>query len=245
MSSTANIKSEEQTLREQLAACHHIIHFHGWDDLLATHLSARIPHTDYILITPMDVPFEEVTASKLIKCDTEGNVVSTNGQSLMPQAINIHGALYQADSHIMSAMHTHSLNGTCVASLECGYQFLTQESLRFYNDIAYCDYDGLALDNEGQRIVENLNDKAVMLLRNHGLLTTGQSIEEAMYRLYYLEYTCKQQLTILATQQSVVEIPQQVCQKTKAQFDSIKTPEHEFNTLVRRIEGLSRVDYRL
>lgn len=235
----------EQTLREQLAACHHIVHYNGWDDLLATHLSARIPQTSYILITPMNVPFEEVSASKLIKCDTNGNIISANDQKLMPQAINIHGALYDARPHIMSAMHTHSHYGTSVASLQKGYQFLTQECLRFYNDIAYCEYDGLALDNEGERIVENLGDKAVMLLRNHGLLTTGESIEEAMYRLHYLEHTCRQQIEILATQQPVCEIPEQVCQKTKAQFDSIKTPGYEFNAMIRRIEGLSRVDYRL
>lgn len=234
----------EQYLREQLAACHHIVHFNGWDDLLATHLSARLPNTQNILITPMNVPFEEVCASKLIKCDMDGNVLSNNDQSLMPQAINIHGAIYKANSHIMSAMHTHSLYGSMVASLQCGYQFITQESLRFYNDIAYCDYDGLALENEGERIVKNLNDKAVMLLRNHGLLTTGQSIEEAIYRLHYLEHTCKQQIKALSTQQPLVEIPEDVCQKTKAQFDSIKTPNHEFNALTRRIEGLSRVDYR-
>ena len=88
----------ERTLREKLAAAHHIIHYQGIDDLLATHLSARIPDTDHLLITPLNICFEEVSASKLIKTDLEGNVIGDNGYRVMPQATNIHASIYKKDS---------------------------------------------------------------------------------------------------------------------------------------------------
>ncbi len=234
----------EKQLRIKLAAAHHVVHYNGWDDLLAAHLSARIPNTEQLLLTPMNVPFEKVSASALIKCDFSGKVVDDNGQKLMPQAINIHGALYPQNNALMSAMHTHSLCGESVSALECGLLFMTQQSLRFYNDVAYHHYDGLALENEGEQIVKSLQDKRVMILHNHGLLTTGRSIEEALYLLYYLELACKTQINIMSTQAPRVNIPDAVCQKTKAQFDSILRPDMEFAALVERIEGLSSVDYR-
>jgi len=236
--------ANEQVLREQLAASHHIIHFHGWDDLLATHLSAKIPGTDYLLITPMNVPFEEVCASNLLKCDFDGNLIGEHEHKLMPQAINIHGEIYKCSDRIMSAMHTHSINGVAVSSLECGLLFCNQQALRFYNDIAYHDYDGLALHNEGEEIVKSLKEKNVMILRNHGLLTTGATIAQALYRLYYLEMVCEIQVETLSMGQKLSPISEDSCLKTKAQFDSILTPDLELETLMRRVEGLSPVDFR-
>ncbi len=238
------ITPEERELRIKLAASHHIIHYCGWDDLLATHLSARIPGTDHLLITPMNIPFEEVSASKLIKCDFDGNIVTNNKQALMPQAKNIHGELYKASPKIMSAMHTHSIYGVAVASLQEGLLFLNQRSLRFYEDVAYCDFAGLALEDEGKRIVESMNNKKVMILRNHGLLTTGSSIEEALYLLYYLEKTCETQIKILSTNSPTIKIPTELCKKTKLQFESIRTVEIEFQTLTRRIENRSKINYK-
>jgi ribulose-5-phosphate 4-epimerase/fuculose-1-phosphate aldolase len=234
----------EQTLREELAAAHHIIHYHGWDDLLATHLSARIPGTDHLLITPMNVAFEAVSASRLIKCDFDGNFVDNNQEHLMPQAINIHGDIYKNSQTIMSAMHTHSIDGVAVSSLECGFLFSNQRALRFYNDVAYHDYDGLALVNEGENIVKSLGHNRVMVLRNHGLVTTGKSIAEACYLLYYLETACTTQIRLLATNAKMRLIPEDICQKTKAQFESFFKPELEFSALMNRIAGKSKVDYK-
>ena len=236
--------STEKALREKLAAAHHIVHYYNWDDLLATHLSAKIPGTDHILITPMNIPFEEVCASNLIKCDFNGKVILDNGQKLMPQAINIHGEIYKHSSTIMSAMHTHSIYGVAVSSLECGLLFMNQQSLRFYNDVAYHPFDGLALRNEGEEIVKSLDDKKVMILRNHGLLTTGRSIEEALYLLYYLEVVCKIQIKTLSSGEKIIYPSKELSEKTKAQFDSILSPEFEFEALTRRIVGRSRVDYK-
>jgi len=234
----------EKNLREKLAVAHHIIHYHGWDDLLATHLSVRIPETRHLLITPLNIPFEQVSASKLVKCTPEGEIVGSDQPSMMRQAINIHGAIYKASDHIMSAMHTHSLYGATVASLQQGLLFCTQHSLRFYDDIAYHAFNGLALENEGDEIVRSLQDKNIMILRNHGLLTMGTSIEVALYRLYYLEICCEMQVNIMSSHAPVTPIPDRVCRETKKQFDAILTPEIEFQVLFDRVKAFSQVDYR-
>ena len=157
----------------------------------------------------------------------------------MPQAINIHGEIYRSSNSIMSAMHTHSIDGVAVASLEKGLLFLNQRALRFYDDVAYCDFSGLALEDEGKHIVSALGNKTVMVLRNHGLLITGQTIEDALYLLYYLEKTCETQIKILSTNSPTAAISKKLCEKTKAQFESIRTAELEFNALARRFVDLS------
>ena len=224
----------EQVLRRKLAAAHHIVRKMKCDDLLATHLSARIPGTEQLLITPLNIPFEEVTAEKLIKCDFNGKILVNNKQKLLPQAINIHGEIYKADLTINSAMHTHSIYGVALSTLECGIVFNHQQAMRFYNDVAYHKFDGLALHNEGKEIVASLGNKKTMVLNNHGLLTTGTSIEEAMYLLYYLEAVCEIQIKAMSTNQKQIAVSEEACRKTKAQFDSIKTPELEFEVLARR-----------
>jgi len=236
--------SVEKELRIQLAACHHIIHHQGWDDLLAAHLSARIPNTNHILITPLNVPFEAVCASNLIKCNFDGSIIGDAQSGLMPQAKNIHGEVYKASDNIMAAMHTHSPNGVAVSSLECGLLFTNQQALRFYNDVAYHNYSGLALENEGKEIVKSLGDKSILMARNHGLFVTGNSIAQAIYRLYYLEVACKIQINSLSTGQKLVQIPSEICQKTARQFQEIQTADFELKILMERVTGKSKVDFR-
>ncbi len=225
----------ETKLRTELAACHHIIHYNGWDDLLATHLSARIPNTQHILITPHNIPFEKVSASNLIKCDFDGNILADTNAALMPQARNIHGEVYKARNTIMAAMHTHSPNSVAVSSLECGFLFFHQQALRFYNDIAYHDYSGLALENEGAEIVQSLKEKSILLAKNHGVFIVGESIAQTMYRLYYFEVSCKIQIKALSTGQKITQIPHDICVKTAAQFNKILTPEKELEVLMNRV----------
>ncbi|WP_117003204.1 MULTISPECIES: class II aldolase/adducin family protein [Cysteiniphilum] len=230
----------EQQLREDLAASHHVVYHYGWDDLLATHLSVRIPQSNAVLITPHNVPFEEVSAENLVKVDLNGRVLSQNSYTVMPQAFNIHAEIYKASSSIHSAMHTHSTYGVAVSSLKSGLLFCNQQALRFYNDVAYHDYNGLALANEGHEIVQSLQDKKVMILRNHGLLTTGKTIYEALYLLYYLEKVCELQIKLQSVNDSLIELDESVCLKTKAQFERILTPEKEFAVLKRRVQYLSQ-----
>ena len=229
------MKNEENILREKLATSHHIIHHYDWDDLLATHLSVRIPNAEALLVTPVNVPFEEISAENLVKSDLSGNILSSNGHAAMAQAINIHAEVYKANTNIKSAMHTHSTYGVAVSSLVCGLLYFNQQVLRFYQDVAYHDYDGLALNDEGKQIAKSLKDKKVMILRNHGLITTGTSIEEAIYRLYYLEKACELQVKALSAGEELIEINHEICQKTKVQFDKILSPKIEFEALKRRV----------
>lgn len=229
----------EQQLREDLAASHHIVYHYGWDDLLATHLSVRMPASNEVLITPHNVPFEEVSSENLVKVDLSGKILSQNGYTVMPQAFNIHAEIYKTNANIHSAMHTHSTYGVAVSSLKSGLLFCNQQALRFYNDVAYHDYNGLVLANEGDEIVQSLKYKKVMILRNHGLLTTGKSIYEALYLLYYLEKVCELQIKLQSVNNSLTELDEAVCLKTKAQFERILTPEKEFAVLKRRVHYLN------
>lgn len=230
----------ERYLREQLATAHHIIHMMGCDDLLATHISVRLPNTQQLLITPLNVPFEDISASNIMKSDLEGKPLSDNGHRIMPQATNIHASLYKENPNVMSAVHTHSLYGTAVSSLACGFLFSNQHSLRFYNEVAYHDLNGLALDNEGAEIAAALGGKSVLILRNHGLLTIGTSLEQAVYRMYYLERLCEMQIKTMAANAPLTIVPASVCEKTKAQYDSIISPQFEFEVLKKRSQQFLR-----
>ena len=240
-----NLKDIESELRIKLAAAHHVIKYYNYDDLLATHLSARIPNTKHILITPMDTPFEEVCASNLLKVDLDGNIISSNNKKLMPQAINIHAGVYKNSDKIMSAMHTHSIYGVATSTLKSGILFFNQQALRFYNDVAYYDYNTLALDKlEGEHIAKCLGNKKVMVLYNHGLLATGESIEKALYLTYYLEQVCEIQIKTLSANSEIINIPENESKKTKEQFESIFNPEEEFKTLLRRVDGKFKTNFR-
>lgn len=230
----------EKDIRKKLTISHHIIQNNNFDDLLSTHLSARIPNTDQILITPLDVAFEAVEPHMLIKLDLKGNMIEDNGYTVMPQGSNIHLPIYQNNPHIQAAMHTHSIYGSAVSSLECGLLFINQHALRFYNDVAYHDFDALALGNEGEQIAKSLTDKKVMILKNHGLLTTGSSIEQAVYLLFYLERACKIQIKTLSANQSIIEISPETCLKTKSQFMKISNPYEEFLALANRCPQASK-----
>jgi len=237
----------EKVLREKLAAAHHIIYFMGWDDILATHISVKIPNTEHILITPLNIPFEEISASKIVKSDLNGNPIGNSDYGIMPQATNIHTSVYKANSSVMGVVHTHSTYGTAVASLEAGFLFINQHALCFYNDIGYHDYDGLALEDEGEQIVASLGNKTILVLRNHGLLTTGRTIEEALVRMYYMETYCEMQVKTMSANSKIITISDDVCKKTKTQYESILTLDflaETFNALVRRIENKSRVNFR-
>jgi ribulose-5-phosphate 4-epimerase/fuculose-1-phosphate aldolase len=223
----------EQKLREDLTHIHHIIKKYNWDDLLATHQSVRLPNHEHILITGIDIPFDKVTSSNLVKCDLDGRVVGNMEQKIMPQARNIHCAIYSRMPEVNCIIHTHSQNAVAVSCLKEGFAFTNQQSLRFYDEITYCDYTGLALEDEGEHIANALGDKSICILRNHGILIASKNHYLALYYLYYLEKCFDLQLKIMsvATLDGLVEIPEAIKLKTKGQFNSIITPEVEFKVL--------------
>lgn len=222
----------ENVLRKKLVICHKLIYLYGWDDLISTHLSVRIPETDKLLLTPDGVHFANIDESMLVLYDTSGTQIIDNGYSAMRQGLNIHCGVYKNNDSINSIMHTHSVNGISVSSLEDGLMFINQNVLRFYGKVAYHNFNGLALDNEGEEISKSLGtDKEVMILKNHGLLSIGNNIEEAFYRIFYLEQACEIQIKTLSMGKPIISIDKTLCEKTSQQFGKVINYKKAFDEL--------------
>jgi ribulose-5-phosphate 4-epimerase/fuculose-1-phosphate aldolase len=191
-----HISDEEWQVRIDLAAAYRLVAQFGWDDLIFTHLSARIPGGDHhFLINPYGLMFHEITASSLVKVDQDANVVSENGYRINPAGFTIHSAIHMAREDAGSVMHLHNHAGTAVSAQKCGLLPITQTGMLVYNRVAYHDYEGVALDlDERERLVRDLGDKDVMILRNHGTLTLGKSVPEAFTLMYFLENACEKQI---------------------------------------------------
>jgi ribulose-5-phosphate 4-epimerase/fuculose-1-phosphate aldolase len=195
----ANFDAEERKAREQLAACYRIFARAEMDDLIFTHLSARIPGRDgRFLFIPFGMLFDEVTASNLLEVDIEGNAIGSNAK-VNPAGWIVHRVVYEAVPEAQSVMHLHTITGTAVSAQRQGLLPVNQFGVTFYGKIAYHDYDGPGLRPEEQKkFVANLGDKRMMFLRNHGTLTHGRSIGEAFILMHNLERTCRIQIAAQA-----------------------------------------------
>jgi ribulose-5-phosphate 4-epimerase/fuculose-1-phosphate aldolase len=165
----------EWTLRCDLAACYRLIALHGWDDLVFTHISARIPETDHhFLINPYGMMFEEITASSLVKVDMTGQPIGPSAYPVNPAGFVIHSAIHAARDDVICVLHTHTTAGVAVAAQTQGLLAISQQASVILPMLAYHDYEGLAVrDDEKRRLQTNLGSKQAMILRNHGLLTVG------------------------------------------------------------------------
>lgn len=192
----AAISPEEWQARVDLAAAYRLVAHFGWDDLIFTHLSARVPgEGHHFLINPYGLMFHEITASSLVKVDSDGNIVSDNGYRINPAGFTIHSAIHMAREDAGSVMHLHNHAGTAVSAQKEGLLPITQTAMLVYPRIAYHDYEGVALDlDERERLVRDLGDKDIMILRNHGTLTLGKSVAEAFTLMYFLENACEKQI---------------------------------------------------
>jgi ribulose-5-phosphate 4-epimerase/fuculose-1-phosphate aldolase len=185
----APVSEAERKMRVDLAACYRLIALNGMDDLLATHISARVPgKEEHFLINPYGLLFSQVTASNLLKVDIEGTVLSDSPWPINPAGFVIHSAIHAARPDVVCIIHTHTVAGMAIACLEEGLLPLSQKSLRFYNRIAYHDYEGKSDDlDERARLVRDIGTKNALILRNHGLLTCGASIGRAYHAMLNLE----------------------------------------------------------
>lgn len=192
----AHIPEAEWQIRVELAAAYRLVAHFGWDDLIFTHLSARIPDTDHhFLINPYGMMFHEITASSLVKVDQDGNIVADNGYRINPAGFTIHSAIHMARADAGSVMHLHNHAGTAVSAQKNGLLPITQTAMLVYPRIAYHEYEGVALNlDERARIVQDLGDKDIMILRNHGTLTLGKTVAEAFTLMYFLENACEKQV---------------------------------------------------
>jgi ribulose-5-phosphate 4-epimerase/fuculose-1-phosphate aldolase len=212
---------ESQRVRIDLAAAYRLIHRLGLDDSIYTHISVRLPgRHDRFLINPYGLRFEEVTASNLVTVDLDGRVVDDPmGLGINPAGFTIHSAVHAARQDAMCVLHTHTVAGVAVSSQKHGLLPLNQWSLQFTERLAYHDYEGIALDlDERARLVADLGDKFVMVLRNHGMLTCGRSVAEAFKLMHNLERSCRAQLEVQASGAEVIQLSAAVARKTAEQY---------------------------
>ena len=204
------VSDEEWELRVDLAAAYRMVANYGWDDLIFTHLSVRIPGPEHhFLLNPYNLMFEEITASSLIKVDVDGNALEPTVFITNPAGFTIHSAIHMAREDAQAVMHLHTPSGQAVSAQAEGLLPLTQAAMLVRDDIAYHDYEGLAVDmDERERIVADLGSRNMMLLRNHGTLSVGETIGEAFVRLYTLERACQAQVMALSAGQNINNPPQ-------------------------------------
>ena len=204
------VAEDEWKLRVDLAAAYRLVAHYGWDDLIFTHLSVRIPGPEHhFLLNPYNLMFEEVTASSLVKVDLHGNPVDPTPFITNPAGFTIHSAIHMAREDAHAVIHLHTPHGQAVAAHEEGLLPLTQTAMLIRGDLAFHDYEGVATDlEERDRIVADLGTKGAMLLRNHGTLTTGESVGEAFIRMYFLERACEAQIYALSAGDKVNNPPQ-------------------------------------
>ena len=186
------VSPEEWAVRVDLAACYRLVAKYGWEDLVFTHISARVPGTkDQFLINPYGMFFDEITASSLVKIDQDGVKVDDSPFPVNAAGFIIHSAIHGARHDAKFVLHTHSINGVAVSAQKEGLLPLSQTAIVAGRSLAYHDYEGIALyDDEKPRLVADLGDHTHLILRNHGLLTVGENPADAFVRMYYLDACC-------------------------------------------------------
>jgi ribulose-5-phosphate 4-epimerase/fuculose-1-phosphate aldolase len=235
----------EAVLRRQLAAAYRLVDHFGWTELIYGHLTARVPgEKPHFLINPFGLNYDEVTASNLVKIDLDGNNVGESNYPVNYAGFVIHSAVHMAhqDRH-RCVMHTHTRAGMAVAATREGLLPISMNATAFHGNLAYHDYEGVSLEiDERPRLLANLGDKTAMMLRNHGLLTTGRTVAEAFLRLYRLERACQTQVDAGAAG-TIAVMGDNVAGKSRAQLDGFGESDTdkgdlEFAALIRKLDKI-------
>ena len=195
-----SVSKEEWETRQDLAAFYRTIPYFGWDDLIFTHISAKVPGVDdEFLINPYGFLFDEITASNLVKVNLKGKILSDTNNFINPAGFTIHSAIHESREDAHCIVHLHSNDGVAVASLKDGLLPLSQTGMLVRSQIAYHDYEGVALfEEEKERLVKDLGEARLMILRNHGTLALGKNVAEAFTNIYFLEKACSYQVRALS-----------------------------------------------
>jgi ribulose-5-phosphate 4-epimerase/fuculose-1-phosphate aldolase len=195
-----NVSKEEWETRQDLAAFYRTIPYFGWDDLIFTHISAKVPGADdEFLINPYGFLFDEITASNLVKVNLKGKILSDTNNFINPAGFTIHSAIHESREDAHCIVHLHSNDGVAVASLKDGLLPLSQTGMLVRSQIAYHDYEGVALfEEEKERLGKDLGEARLMILRNHGTLALGKNVAEAFTNIYFLEKACSYQVRALS-----------------------------------------------
>lgn len=214
------VSPEEWQARVDLAALYRLVALYGWDDLIYTHISARVPNTDHnFLINPYGMAFDEITASSLVRIDLDGNILQDTPYFINPAGFTIHSAVHGARDDAHFVMHLHSDDGVAVAAQKEGLLPLSQHALIVLPRLAYHDYEGIALNHdERERLIADMGDKSLMLLRNHGTLSAGDTAANCWLGMYYLERACTMQVRAMsAGRENVLIAPEAAHAEVKAQ----------------------------
>jgi ribulose-5-phosphate 4-epimerase/fuculose-1-phosphate aldolase len=234
---------EEWQVRKDLAACYRLCALNGWDDLIYTHISAAVPNEpERFLINPFGFRFDEISASNLVKIDLQGRIIGAHGRRINVTGFAIHAAVHAARPDARCVMHLHNTNGIAVGAQEQGLLPLSQHALRFYGEIAYHAYEGLALSPaEQQRLVDRLGARPAMLLHNHGTLVCGRTVAEAYVLMDTLDKACEVQIKAMAGGAKLVLPDHATCLKTHRELLGDGTPEGalEWPALLRKLDAIS------
>ncbi|HEX7559631.1 MAG TPA: class II aldolase/adducin family protein, partial [Usitatibacter sp.] len=211
-SARAHVSAEEWAVRTDLAAAYRAVAMFGWDDLVFTHISARVPGADHhFLINPYGMMFEEITASSLVKVDLAGKKVMDSPFEINPAGFTIHGAVHETREDAQCVIHLHTLEGVAVSCQKAGLLPLSQQSLFPLSSLAYHAYEGVALNaGEKARLVADLGDRHFMILRNHGLLTCAPTVADAFLYMYILQKACEVQVLAQAGGGELIPVAQPI-----------------------------------
>src|SRR5712671_1530720 len=223
---TNQVLEEEWQVRVDLAAAYRLVALYGWDDLIFTHISARVPGAEHhFLLNPYGMMFDEVTASSLVKVDLAGNKVTESPYFVNPAGFTIHSAVHAAREDALCVMHLHTDYGIAVSAQKDGLLPLSQQAMLVLSSLAYHDYEGLALnEDEKTRLVADLGDKTSLILRNHGLLTVGETAAEAFVSMYYLETSCAIQVRAQSGGGELIPVPKEVIDDSNARMQRTERP---------------------
>jgi len=241
---THGMSQVERQMRVDLAACYRLAALYGMSDLIATHISARLPDEDgreVFLINPYGMLFDEITASSLVKIDSEGNALSATDHPVNRAGFVIHSTIHAARPDVACVMHTHTRAGVAVSAQPKGLLPISQQSTLILNSLAYHDYEGLAVhDDERARLRNDLGDAEWFMLRNHGLLTVGPTIAHAFWSMYIFETACQIQLSAQAGGE-LLEIDPRVLAGVDAALEKMGTAHPAllaWPALLRRLDRL-------
>lgn len=218
------VSSQEWQIRVDLAACYRLVTHFGWDDLIYTHLSARLPGTDHYLVNAFGLAFDEVTASNLVKVDLQGNILDDTPFKINPAGFTIHSAVHEARPDAHCVIHLHTNATIAVATQKDGLQPYSQYSMFSLSSLGYHQYEGLAVNEcEKKRLQADLGQNNHLLLVNHGGLTVGATVGDAFMRMYDLQRACEIQLLLQAAGQPATKVPQKILDNIFSQAKVVHT----------------------
>jgi ribulose-5-phosphate 4-epimerase/fuculose-1-phosphate aldolase len=238
------VSAEEWQTRVDLAAAYRLVALYGWDDLIFTHISARVPGTEHhFLLNPYGMMFEEVTASSLVKVDPAGNKVMESPYFINPAGFTIHSAVHAAREDALCVMHLHTDHGIAVSAQKDGLLPISQQAMLVRASLAYHDYEGLALnEDEKPRLVSDFGDKHHMILRNHGLLTVGRTTAEAFLAMFLLERACKIQILAQSGGAKLINVPDSILRLVELQVKAVTVGQGAALTWPGLLRKLDRID---